>query len=228
MNSIQDDIEKYILNKSQIAIKLNYFNPSYIYYDIISCSSQFINLTYKSPSLHLDGLTFQTPWMKVINNITDVQYNSEMMYLELTFTGIENDCELELFYNSLQNLDNYNYNIIKKYIPNIQGSKFYNKTLKKNEKTDAIKYNYIKIKLPIDIKDIVVNNSRFNGDIKTINFTNSYCKCVIVSNGLWKYNNIYGLSWKVVKLYVNTEEKYNDENEIFEFDEDMPDCFDDV
>ena len=59
-----------ISNVKYLSINQNFFNPNFIYYDIHGPrSNKFIGMTYKTPTIFLDGLMFETPWMKVANPI---------------------------------------------------------------------------------------------------------------------------------------------------------------
>lgn len=193
---IQQEKKKFLI------IKLDYFNVKFIFFDIANYKhNQFINIIYKSPTIYLDCLILETPWIQNTKPIIENK-NSDKLFLELNFDNYKNDKLLNNFYNILNSIDIFTYNFIKDYkqILNISNnSEFYSKNIKSNQTSD----NILKIKLNNNFSNIIYNNQEYKNNIKTINIENTHIKCVIISYGLWKYNNTFGYSWKLLKISIN-------------------------
>lgn len=247
--------QKYLFNKSFMVIILDCFNDEFIYYEHKEVrKKKFINIIYKSPTIFLNGLTFETPWMKTIKDCYPIINNDTKYWLEQTFIGNEDDSEINLFLQVMNNIDknviNYldsykNYLELDKYNNNFYDKINNNKNNEDNEKNidnknlesknqdenqdnnrdknqvntqelienlfcknikinmeNESKYSYLKNKIDIYLKNIVVNNEKYIGNISELKLKNSIIKTTITCSGLWKYNNKCGMSWKVIKMNV--------------------------
>ena len=186
-----------------------------------------IKINYNSPYIDLTTLYLGIPPMCLpfgicqYNNKHD-EKNNNKYYLDFSFSGIEKNNDLKVFYNKLEELDNtiinyvlenkdlfqdyidYDKNIVSSYVPQIR----YNINKITNEKS----FNFpptIKIKLSkneddnfkIDFRDN--NNNPLNGSEKDIK--GSKASGIIECNGIWFANKKFGITWKLIKLKI---EKY--------------------
>ena len=104
-----------ISNVKYLSINQNFFNPNFIYYDIHGPrSNKFIGMTYKTPTIFLDGLMFETPWMKVANPIEISGKNMEKSYIELTFINNNNNSEIDTFYSVINGIDKHSQDFLRK------------------------------------------------------------------------------------------------------------------
>lgn len=249
--SENDDITdemRLIKSKKILGINIDYFNSNFLYFNINNQRSlDFINMIYRSPTIFLDGIIFETPWMKVVKPLHYLKLkNDEKCYLELSFIGYEDDPEIKLFYNCINSIDKTTINFINKHqnIFKNNNSKYLNeiycRNIKLNKLEDNSKYNCIRVKINKNIKRIIYNNDNYGNNIENLKFVNGYAKCWIVCNGLWRYNNKVGMSWRGIDIKLNNSAEYNqtDNNEynenneynnisdmpsLFQFDEDMDD-----
>ena len=241
--------QRFIFNKGFMVILLDSFNDEFIYYEHKEVRrKKFINIIYKSPTIFLNGLTFETPWMTIIKNCYPIINNETKYWLEQTFIGYKNDSEINLFLQVINNIDknvinyldsyknylelnknndffdkkseldneeiNYNYN--NKNLNDIEGEDLFCKNMKENTDNED-KYLYLKSKVDIYLKNIIVNNEKYEGTIADLKLKNSFIKTTITCSGLWKYNNKCGMSWKVIKMNVisnnNDTVKNNNNNQ---------------
>jgi len=223
---------KLIKNKKLLAINNDFFNSNFIFYNINNQRiQQFINIIYRSPTIFLDGIVLETPWMKVVKPVYTLDICDSKIYLELTFLGYENDPELKLFYNCMNSIDkttivfiNKHYNLFKSPNNKSIGGDTYCKNIK-NNKLDNEKYSCLRVKIDKSLDSIMFNNNQYGGSIEDLSFENGYVKCWIICNGLWRYNNKIGMSWKAINIKLNNNEfvSDNDSNFVFQFDEDIDD-----
>ncbi len=246
-----------IFNKGFLIIMLDSFNADFIYYEHKEVKrKKFINIIYKSPTIYLNGLTFETPWMKVNKNSYKILNNNSKIWIEQTFIGYKEDSEINLFLQVMNNIDmnainyinsykNYleldnNYNNFEKsnsyndneisnedydnvdnsvdtILINKKGEDLFCKNVKVNQDDNSddddnnIKNNYFYIKNKADIylKNITLNNEKYDGDINDIKLKNCSIKTIITCGGLWKYNNKCGMSWKIIKMNIVSPESNN-------------------
>jgi len=224
--------QKFIFNKAFMVILLDCFNDEFIYYEHKEVRrKKFINIIYKSPTIFLNGLTFETPWMTTIKNCYPIINNDTKFWLEQTFIGYKNDSEINLFLQVINNIDKNVINYLDSYKNYLELDKnnelfdkkseldnveinYDNKNLNDEVREDLFcknmkantdnedKYLYLKSKVDIYLKNIVVNNEKYEGTIADLKLKNSFIKTTITCSGLWKYNNKCGMSWKVIKLNV--------------------------
>jgi hypothetical protein len=216
-----------------MVILLDCFNDEFIYYEHKEVKrKKFINIIYKSPTIFLNGLTFETPWMKSVQNCYPIINNDTKYWLEQTFIGYKNDSEINLFLQVINNIDKNVINYLdsyKNYLEldksndffdkkseldnkeinfnninlknNMGGEDLFCKNMKANTDNED-KYLYLKSKIDIYLKNIIVNNEKYEGTIADLKLKNSFIKTTITCSGLWKYNNKCGMSWKVIKMNV--------------------------
>ncbi len=237
----------------ELSIKSEHFTSKFLYINTNNINNTFFPISYRTPTLTLNNLLFETPWMEAPFGVC--QYNNEKdklegkYYLDLSFNGYLYDTELKNFYKVIDNLDNFVINFITNYY------EYYDKYPKKNKKkTTSI--DSLKKDINLEVSDEVLsddtfesnnydfsynynrqirfnkNNNKFPPTMKLKifdNFTNvidiygnkiqnfaEYIKpnakaqALIRCNGLWMYDNKWGLSWKVCKIIIkNTEESKN-------------------
>lgn len=225
--------QRFIYNKGFMVILLDCFNDEFIYYEHKEVRrKKFINIIYKSPTIFLNGLTFETPWMTTIKDCYPIINNETKYWLEQTFIGYKNDSEINLFLEVINNIDKNVINYLdsyKNYLELDKSNDFFNKKSELNdeeiscndlslinnltsedlfcknmkENTDNEEtYLYLKNKVDIYLKNIIVNNEKYEGTIADLKLKNSFIKSTITCSGLWKYNNKCGMSWKIIKMNV--------------------------
>ena len=222
-------------------INIEYFNPNFVYYNMNNFKdSQFIEMTYRSPTIFLEGLMFETPWMQVSksiykinknsnntqkndnstndNSTNDNSSNNDKYFIELSFNGYQDDPELKQFYNCFNSLDKQCSSFLNKQQKTLMlknMNEVYCKNIKNYTNDKNEKYTYIRVKANNNLRHIIVNNINHSGPLNKVNIKDSSIKCWIICYGLWRYNNKIGMSWKVVKMNVNqyedmTKNQYED------------------
>jgi hypothetical protein len=246
----------------ELSIKSEHFTSKFLYINTNNTNKTFFPISYRTPTLTLNNLLFETPWMDAPFGIC--QYNNEKdklegkYYLDLSFNGYLYDTELKNFYKVIDSIDNFVMNFITNYY------EYYEKYPKKNKKKKIfanppkddtisdqhegyedhedhedhdnniniinqieddlnnyefnynrqIRFNKNNNKFPptmklkifdnftniVDIYDNKINN--FSEHIKP----NSKAQALIRCNGLWMYDNNWGLSWKVCKIIIKNNE----------------------
>lgn len=256
-NSYDENIN--INKKKFLIIKNDHFNVNFIHFNIsTNKNEQFINVIYKSPTIFLDCLVLETPWLYVKKPLIE-RKNTDKMFLELAFGS---DKLSKQFFNILNSIDNFTNNFLNKcgkilnlddeyknisnnngfLIPNKVDENFYIKMLREGpfmsdedlfiiqnpncnyeeNICDVVedefnvfgthsKHNF-RIKTKKGFNNIIYNNIPSKNTIENIDIENTYVKCVIVSYGLWKYNNKYGYSWKLLKININSNENNDIKN----------------
>jgi hypothetical protein len=194
----------------ELSIRTEYFNPKFLHINLKNRNSSFFNISYKTPTIILNNLVFETPWMDVPFGIC--QYDNEedrkkdKYYLDLSFNGYQYDIELKNFYRAIENIDNY----ITQFLDNhteylgidINQGYIYNRQIRFNKNNN--KYPPT-IKLKIFRQTTKITN--FNGNI--IDFEDnipagSKAQALISCRGLWTYDNSFGLSWKVEMVTIKS------------------------
>ena len=178
----------------------------------------FLNIDYNiSNKLILDGLYLETGKVDLLSEIKlipkfknkyiielpllnnsllstilkkiDIKFNSLINNIKTHQSNFTNLCE-----KNIENL-NYSCNIKQNYI---------------NFNDNLYFYDYIKLKLNTNECLIYYNNKPFYNKLELLNYNNISINCIIQSYGIWNYNDIYGFTWKIVKMYI----KDNDYNNI--------------
>jgi hypothetical protein len=193
----------------ELSIKTEHFTSKFLYININTNQSSFYPILYRTPTLCLTNLLFETPWMDAPFGIC--QYNNDKdksegkYHLDLSFNGYMYDAEIKNFYKVIESLDTFVVNFIDNYQDCLGITK------KGNYKYNhQIRYNKNNPKYPPTIKlKIFEQNTKvvdlYGKELK--NFTeyiqpNATVQALIRCNGLWSYENKWGLSWKVCKLVV--------------------------
>ena len=108
----KNDKQNKLDNISYLAIKKQYFNSNLIYYDIHNTrSNQFIGITYKTPTIYLDGLMFETPWMRVVKPLEIIKQGSRRWETDSKFiieqTFLENNPDNIEFLQIMSDIDKH-------------------------------------------------------------------------------------------------------------------------
>jgi len=194
----------------ELSIRTEYFNPKFLHINLKNRNSSFFNISYKTPTIILNNLVFETPWMDVPFGIC--QYDNEedrrkdKYYLDLSFNGYQYDIELKNFYRAIENIDNYITHFLDNHSDylgiDLNQGYIYNRQIRFNKNNN--KYPPT-IKLKIFRQTTKITN--FNGNI--INFEDnipagSKAQALISCRGLWTYDNSFGLSWKVEMVTIKS------------------------
>ena len=91
----------------ELIIKQDFFNPLFIHFNIPNVKKPtFFNIIYKSPTIELDGLFLETPWMECFLPPSKYDINDDTKYhIELSFNGYKFNSSLRMFYSSLNGID---------------------------------------------------------------------------------------------------------------------------
>jgi hypothetical protein len=194
----------------ELSIKPEHFTSKFLHINVNNQTqnNSFFPIMYKTPTLTLNNLLFETPWMDAPFGIC--QYNNEKdkkegkYYLDLSFNGYNYDTEIKNFYRVIENIDNYILNFIDTYYNS------YNNKKENYNYNQQIRYNKNNSKYPPTIKlKIFENNTKivdlYNKEVDDFCEyiqPNSKVQALIRCNGLWCFENKWGLSWKVCKLSV--------------------------
>lgn len=188
-------MNNYIKNKNVILNK-NEFNIDKILIDNKK-NKDFTNLNYNHIYFKLEGLFFETESFRLLNNIIMIEDNFKYI---IDFPLIENK-EMENIFETLDlKLSNY--------ISNIDNNSLYINNIKKNI-IKELNFNYIKLKLNLNNVEIYLDNKLYKNDFNDLDFNDLDVKCIISTHGIWKYNVKYGLSWRIIKMYLRTTNKSN-------------------
>ncbi len=192
----------------ELSIKLEHFTPKFLHIIGQMQNNSFFPINYRTPTLTLNNLLFETPWMDAPFGVC--QYNNSKdklegkYYIDLSFNGYNYDNEIRNFYKVIESIDNYVINFIDNYYSSNNSS---NDSCNYNHQ---IRYNKNNLKYPPTIKLKIFKNNTKIVDIYN-NEVNDFCQYIeanskvqalIRCNGLWFFDNKWGLSWKVCKLSV--------------------------
>jgi len=192
-------------NYELLIIKNDIFNINNVICDINykNYNRTFLNMEYNFNNiLKIDGLFFQTKQIKLLSGFILAPNCKNKYYLDLPLLN-DNYIQKEIFekldkktldllnvIKSFYNNDNTN-NI--SYTPIVKTTNFF-------LKGGTYEYNFCKLKLNTNECQIYYNGNIFNDDLLKLDFLKLEVKCVIQSYGIWKYDNTYGISWKVIKM----------------------------
>lgn len=214
-----------------VILSFNNFYPKYIKFlkskdNTVIEGGIHIKLNYDSPYIDLTTVFIKTPPMCLpfglckYKNITfNDDKNKNKYYLDLSFSGIEKNIDLQLFYKKLEEFDNLvinyvleNKNLFNQYID-------FDKNIENNY-IPQIRYNFdkttnkrlndypptLKIKLSSDENnEFQVSFFDQNNKNHKINlFDLKGCKVISVleCNGIWFANGKFGITWKLTKLKI--------------------------
>lgn len=192
----------------ELSIKTEHFTPKFLYINLNSRNSSFFPISYRTPTLTLNNLLFETPWMDAPFGIC--QYNNDKdkeegkYYLDLSFGGYLYDTEIKNFYRVIESLDNFIVNFIDHHqdlLGIVQGRYTYNRQIRHNKNHPRYPPT-IKLKIFEENTKIVDLYNRKVKDFSQYIQAGAKVQALIRCNGLWTYENKWGLSWKVAKLSV--------------------------
>lgn len=191
----------------ELIIKLEHFNAKFLQINMPSSKRpNFYNILYNSPTIVLNNLIFETPWMDVPFGICQYNNNDEKQknkyYIDLSFNGFNVSEELHNFYNCMNDIDDFIIDFLYQnrhdlgLVGNIES--YYSKQIRFNKNNNSYPPT-LKLKIFKGITKI------FNTEHSPVNFDNfvkpgSKAKAYIKCNGLWVFNDKFGMSWKVMKL----------------------------
>jgi hypothetical protein len=191
----------------ELVIKLEHFNAKFLQINMPNNKRpNFYNIIYNSPTVILNNLIFETPWMDVPFGICQYNNNDEKQknkyYIDLSFNGFNVNDELHNFYNCMNDIDDFIIDFLyqNRHNLNLMGNieSYYSKQIRFNKNNSSYPPT-LKLKIFKGITKI------FNTENSPVNFDNyvkpgSKAKAYIKCNGLWVFNNKFGMSWKVMKL----------------------------
>lgn len=181
-----------------IYVKINEFEPEKLIFNL-NDKKEFINFNYNLDDLIMEGLFIETNWVKPFNNLIKIKDNSNKLFIE--YPILDDIISKEKFEQlDLKIQDILNDNNKELYVNNLK-------------KTILEKYNFvyenIRFKININECEIILDDNIYNKSINDLNIKNMDIKCVISSHGIWKYDNKFGITWRVLKLYLKTNKEYN-------------------
>jgi hypothetical protein len=191
----------------ELIIKLEHFNAKFLQINMPNSKRpNFYNIIYNSPTVVLNNLIFETPWMDVPFGICQYNNNDEKQknkyYIDLSFNGFNINDELHNFYNCMNDIDDFIIDFLyqNRHSLNLMGNveSYYSKQIRFNKNNSSYPPT-LKLKIFKGITKI------FNTEHSPVNFDSyvkpgSKSKAYIKCNGLWVFNNKFGMSWKVMKL----------------------------
>lgn len=220
------------INHNIIIIKKDKFNIKNVECEITpkKINRSFLNINYllnketNINKLRLDGLFLETNKIKLFSPIKLIPNLKNKYIIELPLV---NNSKLLTIFSDIDNKFNKLINNIKTKISNKQETtNILENDLKMINYLDIIKkktilfndnkynYNYVKLKLNINECLIYYNNEPFYNKLETLNYNNISINCIIQSFGVWKYENTYGLTWKIIKMYIQDTNINNLNNSI--------------
>ena len=226
-NNKYNNYIKNIENVNYFSINQKYFNSNFIYYDIHgNRSNQFIGITYKTPTIFLDGLMFETPWMKTIKPIeissNENRYWDEnrksKFFLEQTFIETEeNKEELRNFYNCITSIDEHTINFLVKQHHNYNNTPYFdaescvdNSCLDSNSNSKANKYsNKSEYQYSSDYRDIYCNN------INKYSFTSKSSKNIEILRNSGIVSSSYKTPFEMKMKAPIENKRWEDDSTVF-------------
>lgn len=186
-----------MLNNIQknLYIKIDKYNNDYNFYNYNKFKLyKIIPITYRSPTIFLDGLYFELPYVNLVN----ICKNDNTMTYNLTLKLDLNDNKYNSIYKLFKNIDNYNHNFFVKY-----KEKFNIKVNKSGKNTSSIQN--IEFKMP-----------NKNPLIKIYKYNSFY---YIKDNNLYISVNIrHNYFIKIIELiYMNNNRKNKKFNEFIDY-----------
>ena len=202
----------------ELSIKSEHFTPKFLYINLNNPNNSFYPIFYRTPTVTLNNLLFETPWMDVPEGVNQYSMDKKdgKYYLDLSFNGLKDNNEIKNFYKVIEGLDNFITNFIDNYQDILgitrKGNYKYNNLLRFNKnntsnnssKSSTSTLPFLKIKIYNGITPVFNSNNN-----KIDNFTenikaNSKVQALIKCNGLWVYEKNWGLSLKVCKMIVKS------------------------
>lgn len=191
----------------ELIIKLEHFNAKFLQINMANNKRpNFYNIVYNSPTIVLNNLIFETPWMDVPFGICQYNNNDEKQknkyYIDLSFNGFNVSEELHNFYNCMNDIDDFIIDFLYQnrhdmgLVGNVES--YYSKQIRFNKNNNSYPPT-LKLKIFKGITKIFDNDHSpvsFDNFVKPGSKAKAYIKC----NGLWIFNDKFGMSWKVMKL----------------------------
>jgi hypothetical protein len=191
----------------ELIIRLEHFNAKFLQINMPNNKRpNFYNIIYNSPTVILNNLMFETPWMDVPFGICQYNNNDEKQknkyYIDLSFNSYNVNDELHNFYNCMNDIDDFVIDFLYQnkhelgLIGNVES--YYSKQIRFNKNNNSYPPT-LKLKIFKGITKIFNNEHNlvnFDSFVKPGSKSKAYIKC----NGLWVFNNKFGMSWKVMKL----------------------------
>lgn len=213
--------------------KINYelllIKKEKFYIDNIKCDitnknirKSFLNINYNiSNNLILDGLYLETGKVDLLSEIKLIPKFKNKYIIELPLLNNsllstilkKIDIKFNSLINNIKTEQSNCTNLCEKTIENLN----YSWNIKQNNITfndNLYFYDYIKLKLNTNECLIYYNNKPFYKKLELLNYNNISINCIIQSYGIWNYNDIYGFSWKIVKMYIEDNDYNNIDNNI--------------
>ena len=206
-----------------LIIKNDIFNIDNVVCDI-NCKNYnrtFLNIEYNcNKILKIDGLFLETKFVKLLTGFILAPNCKNKYYIDLPL--LNNNLIQKTIFEKLDKKTLESIELIKTFYntPNININ--YTPIIKTTNfflKGGTYEYNFCKLKLNTNECKIYYNNNKFTGDLIQLDFLKIEMKCVIQSYGVWKYDNTYGISWKIIKMYLKdiiNESMTNIESSIIE------------
>ena len=206
-----------------LIIKNDIFNIDNVICDINykNYNRTFLNIEYNINNiLKIDGLFFQTKSIKLLTGFTLAPNCKNKYYIDLPL--LNNNLKQRTIFEELDKKTLILIDVIKQFYNNSNSNINYTPIIKTTNfflKGGTYEYNFCKLKLNTNECQIYYNNNNFTGDLLKLDFLKLEMKCVIQSYGVWKYDNTYGISWKVIKMElkdIDNKEINNIESSIIE------------
>ena len=189
-----------------LIIKNDIFNIDNVVCDINykNYNRTFLNIEYNcNKILKIDGLFFETKFIKLLTGFTLAPNCKNKYYIDLPL--LNNNLIQKTIFEKLDEKTSKIIDLIKTFYNNTNVNISYTPIIKTTNfflKGGTYEYNYCKLKLNTNECQIYYNNEKFTGDLLQLDFLKLDMKCVIQSYGVWKYDNTYGISWKIIKMYL--------------------------
>jgi len=202
----------------ELIIKQEFFNPLFINFTIPNVNRPtFFNITYNSPTVELEGLLFETPWMRCPRSPFQYDINdNNKFHMELSFRGYKFNSQLRMFFSCLSGIDrkissflykNRNYLGLNDNVENL-----FHKQVRFIRDANSENDSIIKLKLFKSATKTFLTENDNEMDFNKVILPDTRVKAYIKCNGLWYYNGKFGISWKAYKLVVDHQTLPNPEN----------------
>ena len=170
-----------------------------------SIQHYFITINYKTNYLNIDGIYLKTPKISLLTKCILLNNYKHKYLFEIPLVDNYN------FNNIFSNIDKKINTIINNYnttTNNINNTiLLYDKTVKENTiiiDSNVYEYKFIRAKLNTNECNIILDNKIYCGNIEDLDYSKLQMEIILSCHGLCKINNKYVLSWKILKLEMNT------------------------
>ena len=186
------------INLNNIILKKETFNFNNLVINN-NINKEFINIYYNKDLYGIEGLFFETEWTKLLNHYFIIDKNNKYL---IELPSIENKILFRIF----KQMDTF----FNTYIMDLNNNNIYINSIKNNcIPKYNLNYDFIKLKLNLNNCKIYLDGKEYHNSFEELDLEKLIMKFEISTHGIWKYNNKYGFSWRILKIFFKTNDEKN-------------------